>query len=158
MRRIEEALRRTAGGVVGAARVRLTLHADGRTEVEATALPLAPARTLQVGLAARPVDPRSIWLFHKTTRREVYDEAAASRPDCDDVLLWNDRRLGELTAVVPEQHVVAVGPRGRRLVVDLAPRGLVEEPDAARVDRPGRRPDLERGRVLPRQRRRFDLR
>jgi para-aminobenzoate synthetase / 4-amino-4-deoxychorismate lyase len=111
MRRIEEALRRTAGGVVGAARVRLTLHADGRAEVEATALPLAPARTLQVGLAARPVDPRSIWLFHKTTRREVYDEAAASRPDCDDVLLWNDR--GELTESTVASVVVEIG--GQRL-------------------------------------------
>ena len=111
MRRIEEALRRAAGGVVGAARVRLRLHADGRTEVEATALPLAPARTLQVGLAARPVDPRSIWLYHKTTRREVYDEAAASRPDCDDVLLWNDR--GELTESTVASVVVEIG--GQRL-------------------------------------------
>jgi para-aminobenzoate synthetase/4-amino-4-deoxychorismate lyase len=111
MRRIEEALRRTAGGVVGAARVRLTLHADGRTEVEATALPQAPARTLQIGLAARPVDPRSIWLFHKTTRRDVYDEAAASRPDCDDVLLWNDR--GELTESTVASVVVEIG--GQRL-------------------------------------------
>ena len=111
MRRIEEALRRTAGGVVGAARVRLALHADGRPEVEATALPLAPARTLQIGLAARPVDPRSIWLYHKTTRREVYDEAAASRPDCDDVLLWNDR--GELTESTVASVVVEIG--GQRL-------------------------------------------
>jgi para-aminobenzoate synthetase/4-amino-4-deoxychorismate lyase len=111
MRRIEEALRRTAGGVVGAARVRLTLYADGRTDVEATALPLAPARTLQIGLAARPVDPRSIWLYHKTTRRDVYDEAAASRPDCDDVLLWNDR--GELTESTVASVVVEIG--GQRL-------------------------------------------
>ena len=48
-----------------------------------------------MGLAVDPVDPRSVWLHHKTTRREIYDAARASRPDCDDVLLWNTR--GELT-------------------------------------------------------------
>ncbi|MEE4273567.1 MAG: aminotransferase class IV, partial [Thermoanaerobaculales bacterium] len=31
----------------------------------------------------------------KTTNREVYERARASRPDCDDVLLWNER--GEVT-------------------------------------------------------------
>jgi para-aminobenzoate synthetase/4-amino-4-deoxychorismate lyase len=111
MRRIEETLRRSAGGMAGAARVRLALHGDGRPELEATALPLAPARTLQVGLAARPVDPRSVWLYHKTTRRDVYDEAASSRPDCDDVLLWNER--GELTEATVASVVVEIG--GQRL-------------------------------------------
>jgi para-aminobenzoate synthetase/4-amino-4-deoxychorismate lyase len=48
-----------------------------------------------VALALHPVSANSVWLHHKTTRREVYDEARASRPDCDDVLLWNER--GEVT-------------------------------------------------------------
>ena len=91
MRRVEEALRSAASRIVGTARVRLLLEGDGRVTTEAVALAPSPSRTLQVGLAARPVDPRSAFLYHKTTRREVYDEAAASRPDCDDVLLWNDR-------------------------------------------------------------------
>ena len=34
-------------------------------------------------------------MFHKTTRRAVYDERRARHPDADDVLLVNDR--GELT-------------------------------------------------------------
>ncbi|HXW00187.1 MAG TPA: aminotransferase class IV, partial [Anaerolineae bacterium] len=33
--------------------------------------------------------------YHKTSRREMYATALASRPDCDEVLLWNER--GELT-------------------------------------------------------------
>ncbi len=70
-----------------------------------------PRARSRSALAARPVDPRSIWLFHKTTRREVYDEAAASRPDCDDVLLWNDR--GELTESTVASVVVEIG--GQRL-------------------------------------------
>ena len=49
----------------------------------------------RIGLAAGPVDAASVWLHHKTTRREAYETAAASRPDCDDVLLWNEK--GEVT-------------------------------------------------------------
>jgi para-aminobenzoate synthetase/4-amino-4-deoxychorismate lyase len=64
-----------------------------------------------VGLAADPVDPGSVWLHHKTTRREIYDAARASRPDCDDVLLWNTR--GELTESSIANVVVERG--GRRL-------------------------------------------
>ena len=42
-----------------------------------------------VGLAARPIDPDNPFLYHKTTRRDVYERALASAPGCDDVLLWN---------------------------------------------------------------------
>lgn len=77
-------------------KIRLRVNLDGTFAVEAA--PLAqrvlpqPAR---VGLARAPVDSSMIWLYHKTTRREIYDAARASRPDCDEVILWNER--GELT-------------------------------------------------------------
>ena len=48
-----------------------------------------------LALADHPVDSRDGLLYHKTTRRAVYDRARAGRPDADDVLLWN--RRGELT-------------------------------------------------------------
>jgi para-aminobenzoate synthetase/4-amino-4-deoxychorismate lyase len=109
-RRVQEALREAAAP--GAAvRARLLLHADGRVEVQTDILPLPVTRPLRVGIAARPVDPRSVWLYHKTTRREVYEEAVLSRPDCDDVLLWNDR--GELTESSVANVIVEVG--GQRL-------------------------------------------
>ncbi|MDS4041603.1 MAG: aminodeoxychorismate synthase component I [Candidatus Competibacter sp.] len=77
-------------------KIRLRVNLDGTFAVEAApltqrALP-QPAR---VGLARAPVDSSMIWLYHKTTRREIYDAARASRPDCDEVILWNER--GELT-------------------------------------------------------------
>ena len=50
---------------------------------------------VRVGLAREPVDSSHLWLYHKTTRREVYAAARASRLDCDEVILWNER--GELT-------------------------------------------------------------
>jgi len=85
-------------------------------DVQGGVLPPAPTRPLRVGIAARPVDPCSVWLHHKTTRREVYDAAVASRPDCDDVLLWNDR--GELTESSVANVIVEVG--GQRLTPPLA--------------------------------------
>ncbi len=71
--------------------MRLQLEADGR--IACRVEPLAPnaAGPVRLGLAAAPVDPGDRWLFHKTTRRETYDRAKAARPDCDDVLLWNER-------------------------------------------------------------------
>jgi len=133
MRRIEEALRAAAARVVGSARVRLVLESDGQVAVEATALSPAPSRSLQVGLAARPVDPGSIWLYHKTTRRESYDDAAASRPDCDDVLLWNDH--GELTESTIANIVVET--RGQRLTPPVA-CGLLPGVERARALAEGR--------------------
>ena len=128
MRRVEEALREAAAPAIPF-RARLLLYADGRVEVQSSALPPAVTRPLRVGIAARPVDPRSIWLFHKTTRREVYEEAAASRPDCDDVLLWNER--GELTESSVASVIVEVG--GVRLTPPVA-CGLL--------------PGVERGRAI----------
>jgi para-aminobenzoate synthetase/4-amino-4-deoxychorismate lyase len=127
--RIEAELRRVASSAPGPLRVRLLLRADGTPVVQAAALPAPPQRPLRVGLAARPVDSGSPWLYHKTTRREVYEDAAASRPDCDDVLLWNER--GELT----ESSVANV-------VVELA--GVRVTPPVAC----GLLPGVERSRAL----------
>ena len=93
--RLERELHALASSVESPRRVRVLVHADGTVAVEDTPLPPLPGGPVRVGLAVDPVDPRSVWLHHKTTRREIYDAARASRPDCDDVLLWNTR--GELT-------------------------------------------------------------
>jgi para-aminobenzoate synthetase/4-amino-4-deoxychorismate lyase len=131
-KRFEAALRDAAAAEV-AIRARVLLHFDGRLEVQTGSLPPSPARPLRVGLAARPVDPGSAWLHHKTTRREVYDEAVLSRPDCDDVLLWNDR--GELTESSVANVVVEVG--GQRLTPPLA-CGVLAGVERARAIAEGR--------------------
>ena len=77
-------------------RVRLLVAADGSHRIEAGALETesvtAPVR---LGLAADPVKREDPFLHFKTTNRGIYDRARASRPDCDDVLLWNEE--GEVT-------------------------------------------------------------
>jgi para-aminobenzoate synthetase/4-amino-4-deoxychorismate lyase len=79
----------------GARRVRLTVDREGESRLEAEALAQAPRQPLRMGIAPAPVDSSSVFLYHKTTRRKVYEEAREACPGCDDVLLWNER--GEAT-------------------------------------------------------------
>ena len=83
-------------------RVRLLVSRNGEATIERTAAsgnfhassePIATPWRL--ALAAGPVQSSDRFLFHKTTRREVYDSARRERPDADDVILWNER--GEVT-------------------------------------------------------------
>ena len=75
-------------------RVRLLLNRAGTAEVQTSRFEASHV-PLRVAVAAEPVDSGDPLLFHKTTRRAIYEERRASRPDCDDVLLVNGR--GELT-------------------------------------------------------------
>jgi para-aminobenzoate synthetase/4-amino-4-deoxychorismate lyase len=115
-RALERALREVAIVLQGPRRVRLLLFPDGRVTTQTSALPLPPERPLRVGLALRSVDATSCWLQHKTTRRELYQQAQASRPDCDEVLLWNHD--GEITES-PIANVV-VEQAGERVTPPLA--------------------------------------
>jgi para-aminobenzoate synthetase/4-amino-4-deoxychorismate lyase len=77
-------------------KLRLLVASDGVVSIEATSLtPDSPRRKLRIGLAAAAVDSADRYLYFKTTHRRVYERALDSRPDCDDVLLYNER--GELT-------------------------------------------------------------
>src|SRR2546428_2215626 len=62
-------------------------------------------------MAAAPVSPGDVFLYHKTTHRAVYEEARASRPDADAVLLWND--AGEITEGTEANVVLEID--GRRV-------------------------------------------
>jgi len=76
-------------------RVRLLLYADGL--LEGTFLPIeaAPSSTLKLRFAQCPVDSRDPRLFHKTTRRGIYETALYEAGDADEVVLWNER--GDIT-------------------------------------------------------------
>ncbi|MEA2695258.1 MAG: para-aminobenzoate synthetase / 4-amino-4-deoxychorismate lyase [Acidobacteriota bacterium] len=114
----EEIARRLAEGVSPGAtplRVRLLLARDGGVSVEVSPLPVSE-EPVRVALAGEPVDSREPLLYHKTTRREVYERRAAERPDCGDVLLVNER--GEVTESTIANLVVEIG--GERLTPPLA--------------------------------------
>ncbi len=80
----------------GRYKIRLLLDELGQIILETIPLPVQQAEgVLRIGVADKPVSSSNLFLYHKTTNRAVYEQARASRPDCDEVLLWNER--GEIT-------------------------------------------------------------
>jgi para-aminobenzoate synthetase / 4-amino-4-deoxychorismate lyase len=86
------------------ARVRLLLESDGTVACEALDLVALPDGPLRAALAPTPIDRGNLFLYHKTTRREVYEAAKAGRPTADAVILWNGD--GEVTEAT-DYNVVA---------------------------------------------------
>jgi len=86
-------------------KVRLLVKRDGSFRIESA--PATPSVPVKLGFAAEPVDDRNVFLFHKTTHRSVYEHAKASHPDCDDVLLWNQR--GEITESTRANVLLNIG-------------------------------------------------
>ncbi len=100
-------------------RVRLQVEANGEISVEAkpfdgggarftgepatlgmlASLGSREAPAVRLELAPAPVDANERWLYHKTTRRQVYEAARAARPGADDVLLWNEREEATETTI-----------------------------------------------------------
>lgn len=137
------------------ARLRLTLDANGRIEVQATALPPAKPRWT-LTLATRRLNSADPWLTVKSTRRDAYDSARAALPDgVDEAIFLNERDEvcdGTITTVffdrghglrtpplsagllpgilradlaAPEETLVATDLPGVRLWVGNALRGLI---------------------------------
>jgi para-aminobenzoate synthetase/4-amino-4-deoxychorismate lyase len=97
-------------------RMRLRLAADGALAVDAEPWTARPG-PWTVALARRPVDSGDRFLFHKTTRRALYDAALAEAPPgVDEVLLFNERR--ELTEGTRTNLVLEID--GRRVTPRLA--------------------------------------
>lgn len=76
------------------ARVRLTVAEDGTPHTTWSRLDPSPA-PVRLAVDALPVDPSNPMLYHKTTRREPYDDRLARHPEADDVVLVN--AAGEVT-------------------------------------------------------------
>jgi para-aminobenzoate synthetase/4-amino-4-deoxychorismate lyase len=90
----EAAIRRALEGASGRytdrpAKVRLLLDRRGRVETGAAPAGPSPAPVRLAIDLNDPVDPGDVMLFHKTTMRDRYDDAAARHPDADDVILVN---------------------------------------------------------------------
>jgi para-aminobenzoate synthetase / 4-amino-4-deoxychorismate lyase len=89
------------GHPAGSWRVKLTLAKDGNISTTISSpesgdlSPHSKERHWRVSLARSPVDSNDRFLFHKTTRRDFYQSELRARPDCDDLLFFNER--GELT-------------------------------------------------------------
>ena len=97
-----------------AQRVRLRLTRDGLILVQAQPYAQSPNPTC-IAIAKTPVHSGDRFLYHKTTRRERYQQALAERPGYEDVLLWNES--GEITESTIANLVVTLD--GRQLTPPL---------------------------------------
>jgi len=118
-------------------RVRLSLSRDGTVRVVCT--PLAPeADPVRIAIDDVPQDPRDVFLFHKTSLRGRYREAADRHPDAEDVVLVNDR--GEVT-----ESTIA------NLAVRIEDRWWTPPLDCGLLPGIGREVALEEGRLAERR-------
>ena len=99
-------------------KVRLLLSRRGKVSLGAS--PLGEYTPQKTGIAPEPVDTADVFLYHKTTHRVVYERARAAHPDCDEVLLWNERR--ELTEATIANVVIE---RAGRLITPAVKCGLL---------------------------------
>ena len=78
-------------------KVRLLLYPDGEATIECLPLPPQPAdqTPAPVIIAGQRVSSSDPFLYHKTTRRTLYDEERSRYPECADVIFLNER--GEVT-------------------------------------------------------------
>jgi para-aminobenzoate synthetase/4-amino-4-deoxychorismate lyase len=86
-------------------KVRLFVAQDGASSCESSPFDDGEKhRPVRLRLAPTPVDSSNFFLYHKTTNRRIYDDTRTSCPDCDDVILWNER--GEITETCRANIVV----------------------------------------------------
>lgn len=90
--RIKTTLTELVAGATSPRRVKLLMSSHG--EISGEAKEFQPDnKVFKVCMAKQPVNSNDRFLFHKTTRRDVYERSAST--GCDDVLLFNEK--GELT-------------------------------------------------------------
>jgi para-aminobenzoate synthetase/4-amino-4-deoxychorismate lyase len=93
-------------------KVRVALSRLGDLAISATPLAqIARPPVLRVALAQRPIDSANVFLYHKTSRRAVYESVLAARGDADEVILWNEH--GEITEACTANVVIELD--GERL-------------------------------------------
>ncbi len=76
-------------------RVRLLLDQSGTITLDHASLSLKSESVIKIAISDEPVQKNNIFLFHKTTNRDVYDQAMMSCKAADDVILYN--QYGEIT-------------------------------------------------------------
>jgi para-aminobenzoate synthetase/4-amino-4-deoxychorismate lyase len=94
--KLEEYLEEISSQFIEARRVRVLLDQSGKLSCESTHFEIGDGnQALNVLLAKEPIDSNDVFLFHKTTHREVYEAARKGLEKWEDVLLHNES--GELT-------------------------------------------------------------
>jgi para-aminobenzoate synthetase/4-amino-4-deoxychorismate lyase len=118
---LRASLQELDAGLTGAHKVRLLLAGDGAVTLSAE--PLLPALNdapLKMVVVPKRVQRDDPFLFHKTTRRDLYTAARARYPQADEVLFRNE--AGEVTEGSIHNLVLR---RGGRLLTPALACGLL---------------------------------
>ena len=119
-RAVRRALQDAVAGKSGRLRVRLLLAEGGQVTVTTTPLPPAdPKAVMRFAISSSRVDSSDLFLFHKTTRRELYDrewQEYADRLGTDEVVYLNER--GELAE--GSRTTIFIERNGELLTPELA--------------------------------------
>ncbi|MHB1713031.1 MAG: aminodeoxychorismate synthase component I, partial [Acidimicrobiales bacterium] len=105
--RIRRTLRAALRNVRVPCRVRLEVDRSGSASVQLGPLPPSSPRPVLLAVDLDPVDSTDVLLFHKTTRRSIYEARASRHPEADDVVLVNERN--ELTETTIANLAVQLG-------------------------------------------------
>ena len=71
--------------------IKLFVNAKGGIRIETSKVPaLLKNQKYTVSLAKNPVQSENIFLHHKTTQREVYEDVEGENLHSNDVILWNE--------------------------------------------------------------------
>ena len=140
-----------AGFRAGTRRVRLLLDHDGDIELTAVAMEMpGPETVYRYVLSGRPVDSGDPLVYHKTTRRELYDGEFArlsKETGCDEVLFTNTRgelAEGSRTNVFVERDGRLLTPPIHCGLLDgTLRRALLDDPDIEIEERVLTPADLE---------------
>ena len=77
-------------------KIKLFLSSNGSIRISNSVLTSKEQKkNYSISLAKEPIDQQDVFYYHKTTKREIYEQAKPINPDSDDVLFWNE--AGEIT-------------------------------------------------------------
>jgi para-aminobenzoate synthetase/4-amino-4-deoxychorismate lyase len=116
---------------VGEYRVRLLVSRDGSARTQTTPVSaFGHSPPLRCIVADLPVDSHDPFLFHKTTRRDVYDVRRLAHPEADEIILVNERReltecsIGNLVVEIDGERFTP--PRSCGLLAGMFREELIE--------------------------------
>ena len=69
-------------------KIRVLVDQNGEIEIQAKSID-KKSSPLSIGLAKQSINSNNIFLYHKTTNRQIYDDVLVGMSAYDDVLLWN---------------------------------------------------------------------
>jgi para-aminobenzoate synthetase/4-amino-4-deoxychorismate lyase len=89
LNKLEERLQHESGKNF---KIRLLIKGNGTFTIESSQLDSMPAKTAVIKLAEKPVENQNIFLYHKTTNRDIYNNLKSGFADIDDVILYNENK------------------------------------------------------------------